>query len=225
MRSRCRYFGVRTKAVRQCRGSPIRSPLSPALCGTVIASLESVWTRTFRVSGVRFHACFLRYVDNRLLFAPQSILKLPWVQLLLSKESNGQAMILEDEQKHDFLVFQIDFRQGFIKFNRAIQDSDLLDPLSAAPKTTLLSGLLSRAFLIKKCGYPSSQMCNFYGSLLKMRGLPVHEAKFKRWFFGIENLDPWPVVLLVQADCFQITAKPADGFCSIFFKVLVDAWH
>ena len=127
-----------------------------------------LWTRTFAetVSSMRFHACFLRYVDNRLLFAPQSILKLPWVQLLLSMESNGQAMILEDEQKYDFLVFQIDFAQGLIKYNRAIQDSDLLDPLSAAPKTTLLSGLLSRAFLIKKCGYPNSQMCNFYGSLL-----------------------------------------------------------
>ena len=100
-------FGVHTRAIRQTRGSPMGSPLSPALCSMVIVSLESVWRRTFEltVRNMDLHTCFERYVDNRLLFAPQSFLKLPCMQLLQRMDFYGQAIILEDEQEFDFFGF------------------------------------------------------------------------------------------------------------------------
>ena len=113
------------------------SPLSPALCSMVIASLEAVWRRTFEimVRSIDLHTCFLRYVDNRLLFAPKSFLQLPCVQLLQRMEFYGQDIILEDEQEFDFLGFHVDYPNGCIKYNRSLQDVDLLHPLSAAPKS------------------------------------------------------------------------------------------
>ena len=186
-------FGVHTRAIRQTRGSPMGSPLSPALCSMVIVSLESVWRRTFEltVRNMDLHTCFERYVDNRLLFAPQSFLKLPCMQLLQRMDFYGQAIILEDEQEFDFFLgFHIDYPHGCIKYNRSLQDVDLLHPLSAAPKSIFLSGLLSRAFLIKKCGYPTSQVerdLHFLWELANKRGLPVHDAKFKSRFFRLKT--------------------------------------
>ena len=184
-------FGVHTRAIRQIRGSPMGSPLSPALCSMVIASLESVWKRTFQLSvrNMDLHT-FLRYVDNRLLFAPESFLKLPCMQLLQRMDFYGQAIILEDEEEYDFLGFHIDYPQGRIRYCRSLQDADLLHPLSAAPSSILLSGLLSRAFVIKKCGYPTAQVerdLHFLWDLANKRGLPVHDAKFKSRFFRLKR--------------------------------------
>ena len=124
-------------------------------------------------------------MDNRLLFAPESFLKLPCVQLLQRMDFYGQAIILEDEQEYDFLGFHIDYPQG-----RSLQDADLLHPLSAAPSSILLSGLLSRAFLIKQCGYPTAQVerdLHFLWDLANKRGLPVHDAKLKSRFFRLKR--------------------------------------
>ena len=121
-------FGVHTNAIRQCRGGkPHKVTLKPRLMLDGDCSLESVWARTFAetVSNMHFHACFLCYVDNR-LFCPQTILRLACVQRM---EFYGQAIVLEDEQEYDFLGFQIGFAQGVIRYNRSIQEADLLNPL------------------------------------------------------------------------------------------------
>ena len=123
---------------------------------------------------------------NRLLFAPESFLKLPCVQPLQRMDFYGQAIILEDEQEYDFLGFHIDYPQGRIRYCRSLHDADLLHPLSAAPSSILLSGLLSRAF---KCGYPTAQVehdLHFLWDLANKRGLPVHDAKFKSRFFRLK---------------------------------------
>ena len=137
-----------------------------------------------------FFFFFIRYVDSRLLFAPQSFLKLPCMQLLQRMDFYGQAIILEDEQEYDFLGFHIDYSNGCIKYNKSLQDVDLLHPLSAAPRSVLLSRLLSRAFLMKKCGYQTSQVerdLHFLWKLANKRGLPVHDARFKSCFFRLKN--------------------------------------
>ena len=143
------------------------------------------------VQNMDLHTCFLRYVDNRLLFAPECFLKLPCMQLLQRMDSYGQAIILEDEQEYDFLGFHIDYPHGRIKYCRSLQDADLPHPLSAAPKSVLLSGLLSRAFLIKKCGFLTPQIecdLHFLWELAHKRGLPVHDAKSKSRFFRLKAI-------------------------------------
>ena len=42
------HVKVCTRKFRQARGSPVGSPLSPALCGMVVAAHEKIWQRTFR---------------------------------------------------------------------------------------------------------------------------------------------------------------------------------
>ena len=62
------HFQVSSRGFRQCFGSPMGSPLSPALCGMVIAAQEEIWRRTFNISCSNMNRSLLglRYVDNRL---------------------------------------------------------------------------------------------------------------------------------------------------------------
>ena len=61
----------------------MESPLSPALCGMVIACLESVCARTFAetLTNIHLRSCFLMYVDKRLLFSPRHLMQLPCTSL------------------------------------------------------------------------------------------------------------------------------------------------
>ena len=69
----------------QAHGSPMGSPLSPALCGMVIAAQE-IWRRTFSVtcSSMSRNLLSLRYVDNRLWISERRSEQLPGVRLFLN---------------------------------------------------------------------------------------------------------------------------------------------
>ena len=67
-------FSIGTRVFEQIRGSPMGSPLSPALCMMVVALSEEIWYKTYRttLSNMDLTARLLRYVDNRLwLVGPQ----------------------------------------------------------------------------------------------------------------------------------------------------------
>ena len=61
-------FMVAGRGFRQAHGSAMGSPLSPVLCGMVIAAQEEIWRRTFSItcSSMSRNLLSLRYVDNRL---------------------------------------------------------------------------------------------------------------------------------------------------------------
>ena len=61
-------FSIGTCVFEQIRGSPMCSPLSPALCLMVVALSEEVWHRTFEstLTTMNLTSRLLRYVDNRL---------------------------------------------------------------------------------------------------------------------------------------------------------------
>ena len=59
------------RCIRQRRGSPMASPLSPALCLMVVSISEQIWSFNFRET-LTNHNLFIRhiqYVDNRLVLA------------------------------------------------------------------------------------------------------------------------------------------------------------
>ncbi|CAE7275386.1 mettl21a [Symbiodinium sp. CCMP2456] len=153
------HFQVAARGFRQCFGSPMVSPLSPALCGMVIAAQEEIWRRTFSITCSNMNRALLslRYVDNRIWISERRFEQLPGIRLLLNNHFYGGDITLEDEPAYDFVGFSLDFEQRRIMYNRACQTSDLPSTKSAAPEHVLLSGVLARAHTVKKCSYPRAQ--------------------------------------------------------------------
>ena len=67
-------FSIGTSVYEQIRGSPMGSPLSPALCMMVVALSGEIWYKTYRttLSNMDLTARLLRYVDNRLCLSDPS---------------------------------------------------------------------------------------------------------------------------------------------------------
>ena len=55
-------FALGKRCFRQCRGSPMGSPLSPALCLMVVSISEQIWSNTFRQL-LSNHHLFIRHTD------------------------------------------------------------------------------------------------------------------------------------------------------------------
>ena len=100
---------------------------------------------------------FLWYVDNRLLFMPRHVSRQSCIQLLQNNHFHGGSIQLENLAEYYFLGFSLDFANGRILYNRKCC-TDLLDALNAALTSILLSGVLSRAHIIKMCSYPLEQV-------------------------------------------------------------------
>ena len=172
------FFTVAERGFVQTPGSPMGSPLSPALCNMVISAHEEVWRRTFSqsFSAMNRNLLCLRYVDNRLWISEDTVASLPGVRLFLSNHFYGGDIILEDEPAYDFVGFSLDIPARTIRYNRSCHFKDLPSPLSASLQSILLSGLLARAHAIRQFAYPASQvhadLCYLW-SLASERKLPT----------------------------------------------------
>ena len=78
-------FQLGSKVYTQVQGSPMGSPLSPALCLMVVSVYEQIWFHTHResISNLHLSALFLRYVDNWLVILPSSTRDLAAFQVLV----------------------------------------------------------------------------------------------------------------------------------------------
>ena len=100
-------FSIGTSVFEQIRGSPMGSPLSPALCMMVVALSEEIWYRTYRttLSTMDLTARLLRYVDNRLCLSDPSWDYEICFANFLHPEFYGHPIILETEPDQEFLGF------------------------------------------------------------------------------------------------------------------------
>ena len=121
------FFTVADRGFVQTHGSPMGSPLSPALCNMVISAHEEVWRRTFAqsFSSMNRNLLCLRYVDNRLWISKDRVASLPGVRLFLSNHFYGGDIVLEDEPAYDFVGFSLDIPARTIRYNRNCHIKDL----------------------------------------------------------------------------------------------------
>ena len=97
-------FALGHKCILQKRGSPMGSPLSPALCLMVVSISEQIWSINFHqlLSNHSLFIRHIRYVDNRLIFGDKRLLDLAPYEVLLDDGFYGKPIILEPNQTKNF---------------------------------------------------------------------------------------------------------------------------
>jgi len=140
---------------QQIRGSPMGSPLSPALCLMVVPLSEEIWHRTFSdtLASMDLTSRLLRYVDNRLCLVDPSWHYEPAFANFLHPEFDGKPVILETEPDQEFLGFCIEFEPFALRYRPPRDFNQVMAPFSASPLDVQLYRFVSRLFLVAKCAY------------------------------------------------------------------------
>ena len=150
-------FALGHKCVRQSRGSPMGSPLSPALCLIVVSISEQIWSITFHqlLSNHHLFIRHIRYVDNRLIFRDKRLTALAPYEVLLDEGFYGKPIILETEPDQEFLGFMLETKPLELIYQGPTNVSQVLSPFSASPAKVLLSGFRSRCHIVIKGAFPA----------------------------------------------------------------------
>ena len=154
------HFQLGSRVYTQAQGSPMGSPLSPALCLMVVSVYEQIWFHTHResITNLHLHALFLRYVDNRLVIIPSSTTEIPAYQILTDADFYKTPIVLEDEPDQEFLGFQLELDPFEMIYQCPRDLSQVLSPWSASPPVVLLSGFASRCSIVQKGAFPQHQI-------------------------------------------------------------------
>ena len=128
-------FSIGTAVFQQIRGSPMGSPLSPALCLMVVALSEEVWFRTFesQLSTMDLTSRCLRYVDNRMCLPDSSWLTESAFETFLHPDFYGKPIVLETEPDQEFLGFILEFDPFTLRYSPPHDLNQVMAPFSASP--------------------------------------------------------------------------------------------
>ena len=170
-------FALGQKCIRQCRGSPMGSPLSPALCLMVVSISEQIWSITFRqiLSNHNLFIRHIRYVDNRL---NKRLTDLSPYEVLLDDGFYGKPIILETEPDQEFLGFMLETKPLELIYQGPTNVSQVLSPFSASPPKVLLSGFRSRCHIVIKGAFPEVRVRQGLDQLIHLytrAGFPKEE--------------------------------------------------
>ena len=163
-------FSIGTSVYAQIRGSPMGSPLSPALCMMVVALSEEIWYQTYSttLATMDLSSRLLRYVDNRLCLADPSWDYEICFANFLHPEFYGKPIILETEPDQEFLGFCIEFEPFALRYSPPRDFNQVMAPFSASPLTVQLSGFVSRLFLVAKCAHPTTEQARGFAALHRL---------------------------------------------------------
>ena len=173
-------FALGQKCISQCRGSPMGSPLSPALCLMVVSISEQVWSITFKqtLSNHNLFIRHIRYVDNRLIFGDSRLKHLTPYDVLLDDGFYGKPIILETEPDQEFLGFMLETKPFELIYQGPTNVSQVLSPFSASPPQVLLSGFRSRCHIVVKGAFPDVRVKQGLDQLIRLytlAGFPKEE--------------------------------------------------
>jgi len=149
-------FCLGHRCVTQLRGSPMGSPLSPALCLMVVSISEQIWSINFK-SILKNHHLFIRhirYVDNRLILGDARLRDLPPYEVLLDEGFYGKPIVLETEPDQEFLGFMLETNPFELIYFGPTNVSQVLSPFSASPPKVLLGGFRSCCHIVTNGAFP-----------------------------------------------------------------------
>ena len=163
-------FSIGDSVYAQIRGSPMGSPLSPALCMMVVALSEEIWYQTYKstLATMDLSCRLLRYVDNRLCLADPSWDYDICFANFLHPDFYGRPIILETEPDQEFLGFCIEFEPFALRYSPPRDFNQVMAPFSASPLNVQLSGFVSRLFLVAKCAHPQSEQARGFAALHRL---------------------------------------------------------
>ena len=175
-------FALGQRCIRQRRGSPMGSPLSPALCLMVVSISEQIWYHTFHqlLSNHHLFIKHVRYVDNRLISGDKRLTSFDPYEVLLDDGFYGKPIILETEPDQEFLGFMIETKPLELIYQGPTQVSQVLSPFSASPPSVLLSGFRSRCHIVIKGAFPSLRVQQGLSQLIRLyarAGFPNEELQ------------------------------------------------
>ena len=175
-------FALGQRCIRQRRGSPMGSPLSPALCLMVVSISEQIWYHTFHqlLSNHHLFIQHVRYVDNRLIFGDKRLTSLDPYEILLDEDFYGKPIILETEPDQEFLGFMIETQPLELIYQGPTQVPQVLSSFSASPPSVLLSGFRSRCHIVIKGAFPSLRVQQGLSQLIRLyarAGFPNKELQ------------------------------------------------
>ena len=153
-----RIFKACNSFFLQVRGAGIGSQLSPALCNVAVTLIEHSWHQLHHplTDHTEIHFVYYRYVDNRFIAFNSIFLKHMAIQTLIHPDFYGNPVELEPVEDMHLLGFDVDLRQRTITYIPPDASWKIRDYASAGSTRLRLSGLQSRAHLIRKYTFPSS---------------------------------------------------------------------
>jgi hypothetical protein len=172
---RCSFsFGVFTvgqQLFAQRQGSPMGSPLSPALCHAVVSDFEHriFHAALFSIPRPAGECLFItRYVDNRLTICDVFHERSSVMQHFLSADVYLPPLELEYEDGYKFLGFT--FHLFPLQATSCLPQEpwQFLHPQSATSVRLIASSLYSRAMLVARCAWPIDTARTDADTLIKM---------------------------------------------------------
>ena len=153
-------FCLGHRCLSQLRGSPMGSPLSPALCLMVVSISEQIWATSFKSILTNHHLFVrhIRYVDNRLVLGDPQTQRLPPYEVLLDDGFYGKPIVLETEPDQEFLGFMLETNPLELIYFGPTNVSQVLSPFSASPPKVLLSGFRSRCHIVVNGAFPAHRV-------------------------------------------------------------------
>ena len=169
-------FALGQRYIRQCRGSPMGSPLSPALCLMVVSISEQRWSINFKQILSKHHLFIkhIRYVHNRLISETLDFSSFPHTKSFSTKASMENPSSSKLNQTKNFSL-----KPNL--WNSSTRDiSQVLSPYCASPPKVLLSGFRSRCHIAVKGAFPEFRVRQGLDQLIHLyilAGFPNEELQ------------------------------------------------
>eukprot|EP00438_Fugacium_kawagutii_P026566 Skav212397 [mRNA] locus=scaffold469:9638:11071:- [translate_table: standard] len=154
---------------KQIQGAGIGSQISPSLSNLAVTLVEKAWFDSFSqfLSSQSLHLHFLRYVDNRFALFNEDHINRPALQAFRDLEFYRPPVLLEEVDPDILLGFRVNVHARTVEYIQP-QLQQIRDVSSAGSVTLRLSGLKSRAHLIRSYTYPADLVASSLETLVDL---------------------------------------------------------